>query len=65
MKQLVWIGVLAALMLPGCRRMRPQDPAAPHPWWKKVLNAPNEMYFDSRSHDIERNLERANGVSID
>ena len=59
MKRILCAGLLIAalLLLPGCKRLRPQR-EGPRPWWKKILNAPNEHYYDQRSRDIENNLER-------
>ena len=58
MKRILFAGLLiCALLAPGCKRLRPQE-SGPRPWWQRILNAPNEHYFDERSKNIEENLQR-------
>ena len=61
MRAAAWIVLGCAVLASGCKPV-PTRTNGEVPFWKRILR--DDFFFDSRSHDIERNLERDNNITI-
>lgn len=62
---LLLIAVVSLLAASGCHVLRRDEAAPPQKsFWQRILPTQGEYFYNERSREIDRNLERNNGVSI-